>query len=222
MVYDSRMRCVRRLRPVLGLLLALGVCPGCRPSGPTLAERAETARLEREAAAEQARQEARAKLETERLAALWRYQEAEVGGGAQVTAAIFATEDVDTDGRGAKPVQLVFRDHAAWGKSGYLVLQAGDFACGSRCTVEVTVDDRAPERLAAWRPKTDEAIALFVRDTAAIWRLTGEAARLRITFPVAAGGTRTARFDVVGLDESKLPGWSPAPASGSGAATQVH
>jgi hypothetical protein len=71
----------------------------------------------------------------------------------------------------------------------------------------VAVDDAEPVRLAAWRPDTDEAIALFIRDTAKFWRLTGDAARLRITFPVKAGGTRTASFEVVGLDESKMPGW---------------
>jgi len=30
---------------------------------------------------------------------------------------------------------------------------------------------------------------------------------LSIVFPVAVGGTRTAVFEVVGLDESKMPGW---------------
>lgn len=186
------------------LAITLGAC---RPAGPSMAERAAAAQAERESAAQQMRAEARAKRETERLAALWRYQEATVGGGAQVTAAIFATEDVDADGHGPRPVQLVFRDHAKWGRSGYLVLQAGDFACRPRCTVDVTVDDRAPARLAAWRPDTDEAIALFIRDTAAFWRLTGDAARLRVAFPVKAGGSRTAAFEVVGLDESKMPGW---------------
>ena len=92
----------------------------------------------------------------------------------------------------------VFRDHEKWGRSGYLVLQAGDFACRPRCTVTVTVDDRQPERLHAWRPDTDEAIAMFVDDAAKLWRLTGDAARLRIEFPVRPGGTRTASFEVGG------------------------
>ena len=55
--------------------------------------------------------------------------------------------------------------------------------------------------------ETDEAIAMFIRDTAGVWRLTGEAERLSISFPVTAGGTRTATFDVGGLDASKMPGW---------------
>ncbi len=130
-----------------------------------------------------------------------------MGGGAQVTAAIFATDDVDVDGQGPKRVQLVFRDHVKWGRSAYLVLQAGDFACRPNCTVQVTADDAAPQTLAAWRPDTDEAIALFIRDTATLWRITGDAARLRITFPVRAGGTREASFEVVSLDEAKMPGW---------------
>jgi hypothetical protein len=172
-----------------------------------MAERAAAARAAEAAADAKARDDTRARLEAERLAGLWRYQEATVGGGAQVTAAIFAADGVDADGTGARPVQLVFRDHAKWGRSGYLVLQAGDFACRPRCTVEVTVDDRIPERMAAWRPTTDEAIALFIRDSAALWRLTAAASRLSIEFPVVAGGTRKASFEVGALDDSKMPGW---------------
>ena len=190
--------------PPLALLCAVSACSD---SGPSIAERAAAAKAVQEAADAKAREDTKARLEAQRLLALWRYQDATVGGGAQKTAAIVTTVGVDTDGQGPKPVQLVFRDHKKWGRSSYLVLQAGDFACRPRCTVEVIVDDRAPERLAAWRPDTDEAIALFVRDFAKLWRLTGDAARLTILFPVKTGGTRTAAFEVVGLDESKMPGW---------------
>ena len=197
----------RRLLRCLSPLLLLAALAACGDKGPSLAERAAATRATEEAADAKARDEARAIREAQRLTALWRYQQATVGGGAQVTAAIFATDDVDTDGKGPRPVQLVFRDHQKWGRSGYLVLQAGDFACLPNCRVAVTIDDRAPERLAAWRPDTDEAIALFIRDAARLWRLTGDATRLRIEFPVRAGGTRTAAFEVVGLDETKMPGW---------------
>jgi hypothetical protein len=37
--------------------------------------------------------------------------------------------------------------------------------------------------------------------------MTAGAARISIAFPVTAGGTRTASFDVGGLDRSKMPGW---------------
>ena len=188
-------------------LLGALVVAGCRESGPSMAERAAAVRAAEAAADAKARDETKGRLETQRLAGLWRYQHATVGGGAPVTAAIFAADGVDADGQGARPVQLVFRDHEKWGKSGYLVLQAGDFACRPRCFVNVTVDDRTPERMAAWRPNTDEAIAMFINDTATLWRLTAAAARIRIEFPVTAGGTRTASFEVVALDETKMPGW---------------
>lgn len=189
------------------VVLALAVASGCGERGPSLAERAAAAKAEQAAADDRARQQTRAALEAERLAALWRYQQADVGG-AQVTAAIFASDDVDVDGQGAGPVQLVFRDHVKWGRSGYLVLKAGDFACRPRCTVTVTVDDGQAEPMAAWRPNTDEAIALFIRDVPALWRRTGAASRLRIEFPVTTGGTRTASFEVVSLDETQMPGWN--------------
>lgn len=195
-----------RARTFVTALVLLGAV-ACGDRGPSMAERAAAARAAQEAADAKAREESKARLEAQRLAALWRYQDATVGGGAQKTAAIFATEDVDADGQGPRPVQLIFRDHAKWGRSGYLVLQAGDYACRPRCTVKVSVDDRPSQTLAAWRPDTDEAIALFVNDYKALWALAGEATRLRIEFPVKAGGTRTASFETASLDPSKLPGW---------------
>lgn len=194
------------LRPGALVLVLAGVLSACGPSGPSMAERAKAAEAERAAADAKAREEARAQREAQRIAALWRYSQV-ADRGAQTTAAITATEDVDTDGSGPHPVQLVFRDHEKWKRSAYLVLQAGDFACRPECKVQVQGDDAPATSLAAWRPNTDEAIALFIRDYAAVWRTTGDASRLRITFPVKAGGTRTASFEVVGLDETKMPGW---------------
>lgn len=201
---------VRSFKPVLSacVLAAFFIAPACGDRGPSAAERAAAAAREAEAAEARAREESRARAEDSRLAALWLYQTATVGGGAQVTAAILSSGNVDVDGQGAKPVQLVFRDHAEWGRSSYLVLQAGDFACRPRCTVTLTADDRAPAEMTARRPDTDEAIAMFINDSASLWQTIAGADRISIEFPVAAGGTRTASFEVSGLDESKMPGWS--------------
>jgi hypothetical protein len=202
----------RSLRPVLPtcvFLTTIAVLSGCGDRAPSAAAQAAAAAREAELAAEaKARDESKVRVEAQRLAALWSYQQATVGGGSQVTAAIRSTDNVDTDGQGARAVQLVFRDHASWGRSSYVVLQAGDFDCRPRCTVNVTADDLAPAQMAARRPNTDEAIAMFINDAQGLWRLTAGAARISIEFPVKAGGTRTARFDVAGLDESKMPGWS--------------
>lgn len=199
----------RRARPSHLLCLVLLACGGaCRDAGRSIAERAAATKAAQDAADVKAREDAQAKRDAQRLTALWRYQQATVGGDKQTTAAAFASADLETDGSGPHPVQLVFRDHAKWGRSAYLVLQAGDFACRPSCMVEVRADDAPPQRLAAFRPDTDEAIALFVRDWQRLWRLTGDATRLGVTFPVKAGGTRTAAFEVSGLDETKMPGWS--------------
>ena len=146
--------------------------------------------------------------EQSRTAALWSYNAEPVKGGTQLSASIYAKGDVDVDGSGAKPVRLIFRDHPSWGKSSYLVLQAGDFNCYAGCKVKVTVDDAAPKAMAASRPKTDEAIAMFIEDERALWRLTGDAKVITIEFPVKPAGTRTAVFDVGGLDRAKLPAWN--------------
>ena len=147
-----------------------------------------------------------AQHESARVAALWNYSRVSVEGGTQVSAAFDAKDDVDVDGSGAKPVQLIFRDHPSWGRSAYLVLQAGDFKCYGGCKVKVKVDDKAAKSMAASRPKTDEAIAMFIEDERALWRMTRDAKSLSVEFPVKAG-TRTAVFEVGGLDRGQMPGW---------------
>jgi hypothetical protein len=102
---------------------------------------------------------------------------------------------------------LVFRDHPSWGRSAYLVLEGGDFDCYSGCTVQVKVDSDPPKPMAARRPKTDEATAMFIDDAHALFRLTaGARKRVTIDFPVKAGGTRSASFEVAGLVPSKITG----------------
>jgi hypothetical protein len=142
-----------------------------------------------------------------RTAGLWSYNAEPVKGGKQLSAAIYAKQDVDVDGSGAKPVRLIFRDHPSWGRSAYLVLQAGDFRCPGGCKVQVKVDDAAPKAMAATRPKTDEAIAMFIEDERALWRMTKDAKVIAIEFPTRDVGRRTALFEVAGLDRSKLPAW---------------
>lgn len=150
---------------------------------------------------------ANAAREDARVAALWAYQSQAAEGGQQLSAAIYAKDRVDVDGSGAKPVRLIFRDHPSWGRSSYLVLEAGDFKCRPNCRVSVKTDDGEPQCMAANRPDTDEAIAMFIDDQKALWKKTDGATLLSIEFPVAAGGTRTAVFEVSGLDRAKLPGW---------------
>jgi hypothetical protein len=198
-------------RLVCSLLVLCGIAAwsGCGERPPSAAEQAARAAREAEQAADaKARGERLAALEAERLAAIWTYHDVPVEQGRQRTAAIRSTENVDTDGQGARAVQLVFRDHPSWGRSSYLVLQAGDFDCSPRCTVGVTADETEPVLMAARRPNTDEAIAMFIDDAEALWRLTSDATRVSIAFPVEAVGTRTARFDVAGLDALKMPGWT--------------
>ena len=144
---------------------------------------------------------------TEDMQGLWQYNQVAVGSkGNQVSASIYSRERVDVDGSGSKPVQLIFRDHPEWKRHAYLVLQAGDFRC-PQCTVKVTVDDGKPINMAAWRPKTDEAIAMFITDQKALWKLARKAKSISIEFPVKAGGTRTAVFETGGVDASRMPNW---------------
>ena len=86
--------------------------------------------------------------------------------------------------------------------------EAGDFDCYSGCKLKVALDGGTPRTMAGSRPKTDGAIAMFVVDHRALRKLAKQAERtLSIEFPVKAGGTRTAVFEVAGLDRAKMPKW---------------
>ena len=106
----------------------------------------------------------------------------------------------------------IFRDDPSWGRSSYLVLAGGDFdkACYGHCKVMVTVDDQAPKAMAANRPKTDEAIAMFIDDHKGLWKLAKSAIDAQlIEFPVKKGyGKKTAVFETAGLDATQLPKWN--------------
>lgn len=156
---------------------------------------------------EEIRAKAEAEAQQRRLAALWSYGEEPVKGGTQLSAAIYSQEPVDTDGGGAHPVRLIFRDHPEWGRSSYLVLEAGDFDCYKGCKLKVTVDGKV-HTLPGSRPKTDDAIAMFVEDWKGLWKLAKGGKQLSIEFPTNTVGKRTAEFEVGGLDPSKLPKWN--------------
>lgn len=156
----------------------------------------------------QARDRADAERTQRRLSALWAYQSQPVKQGTQLSAGIYSRDPVKTGDKPADRVRLIFRDHPDWGRSAYLVLADGDFDCYGGCRVEVAVDDGAPARMAASRPDTDEAIAMFIEDEFALWRKAAASeASVSITFPVKAGGTRTAVFETGALDTAKLPRW---------------
>ncbi|MBE2210003.1 MAG: hypothetical protein IAE66_00240 [Xanthomonadaceae bacterium] len=141
-----------------------------------------------------------------RLQNLWDYQDVAAGKGRQLSASIMAKDRIDID-NGRSTVQLIFRDHPEWGRSSYLVLQRGDFDCYRGCRLKLTVDGK-PRTLAGSRPDTDEAIAMFIEDEAALWRLFKSAQEVSIEFPVKPSGTRIATFESGGLDPTKLPKWN--------------
>ena len=145
--------------------------------------------------------------EAKRTAALWSYGTQDVKGGLQRSAAIYAKDNVDVDGSGPTQVRLIFRDHPSWGRSSYLVLQAGDFNCYGGCRVQIKLDGQPAKSLPGSRPDTDEAIAMFIEDERALWKMTKGAKTLQIEFPAKGVGKRSAVFEVGGLDPSRMPGW---------------
>jgi len=208
-------RVVRSVALTSVLMAGLVIAMAC---GDTAAKRAAEA-----AAEEAAKAKAQAAVEAKRLAALWTYHDVPSGNGRERHASIFSTLSVETDGRMPRPVRLVFRDRWGWPRSSYLVLEAGDFDCYKGCTVAVSVDEGTPTRLKAERPATDEAIAMFIKDWEALWRSIKGAKQLSIEFPVKGRGTRTATFEIGGLNRSRMRGWddAPDPRGGSQPAAKV-
>lgn len=145
--------------------------------------------------------------EAARTAALWSYGTQSVKGGLQRSSAIYAKDNVDVDGTGPTQVRLIFRDHPEWGRSSYLVLQNGDFNCYGGCRVQIKIDGKPAKSLPGSRPKTDEAIAMFIEDERALWKMTKGVKTLEVEFPVKGLGKRSAVFEVAGLDASRMPGW---------------
>ena len=151
-------------------------------------------------------EKADAQRQAQRLEQLWTYAEEPVAKGRQLSASLYAKQDLDVDGSGAKPVRLIFRDHPDWGRSAYLVLESGDFDCYRGCRLPVTADGKR-STLPGSRPDTDEAIAMFIDDEKSLWRLAKSSKELAIEFPTKGRGKQTAVFEVGGLDAGRLPGW---------------
>lgn len=141
-----------------------------------------------------------------RLQNLWDYQDVAAGKGRQLSASIMAKDRVDIP-EGRSTVQLIFRDHPEWGRSSYLVMQRGDFNCYGGCRLKLKVDGK-PRTLAGSRPDTDEAIAMFIEDEKALWRIFKSAKEVTIEFPVKPSGTRIVTFESGGLDSTRLPKWN--------------
>ena len=146
--------------------------------------------------------------EQRRMQGLWSYSRVRAGKGTQVSASIYARDGVRIDGA-ARTVRLIFRDHPEWGRSSYLVLESGDFDCYGGCRLKVAVDDGVAKSMAGSRPKTDEAIAMFIEDERALWRQAKSAERtLSIEVPVEGAGKHNLVFEVGGLDAAQMPGWN--------------
>lgn len=154
-----------------------------------------------------------AKREADRLSSLWTYAQVPVAadkgkpGGTQYSAMIDGKDNVDVDGSGPRTVQLVFRDHPQWKRSAYLVLQNGDFAkaCYTACNVKVKTDDGKRVSMAAYRPDTKEAIAMFIKDDKALWKLARNNKSIEIEFATRDLGAKKVLFETGGVNAANMP-----------------
>lgn len=151
------------------------------------------------------RAKADAVREERRLRAAWDYQAVPAEGGIQRSAAIFS-RTVIVDEEQAAPIadaRLVLRDHPAWGRSAYLLLEQSKFACGSPCQLRIAFDDAEASAWAGKQADSGKGPALFINDEAKFIADLEAAKQVRITLPKGSGTIPSLVFDVGGFDAAR-------------------
>ena len=146
------------------------------------------------------RAQAEAARETRRLQGLWDYQANAVQGGTQRSATVFSkTPDLGEDAPAPIPdAQLVLRDHPAWGRSAYLLLEQKKFDCGKPCAMRIAFDDAPATQWKGRQADSGKGPALFIEDDAAFEKALAGAKRVRIELPKGSGRLPALVFEVGG------------------------
>lgn len=140
---------------------------------------------------------AKAKVEHQRLAALWYYQTGNVDG-AQSTASTYSQPQTPTS------VRLVLRRHVKWGQSVYLFAPDGSkgFVCKDLCNVAMQFDGKR-ETWKAYLPKTGEP-AMFIKDDKRFIAAMQKAKVIEMDVSLRDAGKQTLKFEVGGYDPAKF------------------
>lgn len=151
--------------------------------------------------------------ESQRLSALWEYQAVQAAGGVQRSAAIYSRTVPAVEGELA-PVadaRLVLRDHPAWGRSAYLLLEQSKFRCGKPCTLMVRFDDSQARSFAGRQADSGQGPALFIKDEKQFIAAMDRSGKIRIELPQGSGRLASLSFDVAGFDPARYanPGTTP-------------
>ncbi|MEO7148374.1 MAG: hypothetical protein ABIY40_00290 [Rhodanobacteraceae bacterium] len=139
---------------------------------------------------------AKAKTESDRLAALWNYQSAMQSGAWQYSASITSSKP-----QGDAAVQLILRRHAKWGQSVYLF--GGGFVCKNLCDLPMRFDGRR-ETWKAYLPKTGEP-ALFIEDDQRFIAMLSKTKTVEMDVTGKDRGKEMLIFEVGGYDPAKFP-----------------
>lgn len=164
---------------------------------PSVRERAEAARV------------------AQRLAEAWSYQVVQVEGGVQRSALIDSRVPVVEEGETPSPAdaQLVLRQHPAWGRSSYLLLQQRSFDCGKPCTLRIAFDDAAATAWAGKQADSGSGPALFIEDDGRFIDALRKAKTVRIELPEGSGRLGALRFDVGGYRHERFEPVAPGEAA---------
>lgn len=162
---------------------------------------------------ENVRKQAAAARESQRLGALWEYQAVQAAGGVQRSAAIYSRTVLAVEGEVPPPAdaRLVLRDHPAWGRSAYLLLEQAKFRCGSPCRLMIQFDGAQAQPFAGRQADSGQGPALFIKDEKRFIEAMDRSRELRIELPPGSGRLAALNFDVAGYDAARYanPGTTP-------------
>lgn len=144
------------------------------------------------------RSRAKAAREAQRLADLWEYQAVQAAGGVQRSAAIYSRTVPVEEGEllPTPDARLVLRDHPAWGRSAYLLLEQSRFACGAPCTLRIAFDDAPAQEYAGRQADSGKGPALFIKDERRFLAALLDSRKLRIELPQGSGRLAALGFEV--------------------------
>ncbi len=163
---------------------------------------------------EEIKDKAAADAEKRRLEGLWRYMMQVIEGHStpQRTADInnsLEKNDQEQTSEEEKidsfepisQVRLVLRNDPRWGKSTFLIIDRGNFSCGSPCRFLITFDNGKPQRFEGRTASTGTAPALFINDDQ---RFVGQLSKAKqMSIAPANGKSTSLLFEIAGFDPKR-------------------
>lgn len=139
----------------------------------------------------------------QRMGISWRYSEKvdDVSGGQIRSASVLSSNTLDFSFpyEGRQRARLGLRDHPRWGRTVWLEIERGQFACYFECYVQARFGDGKTRAFKVEVPESHDATVRFVSDDAAFVDALRRSDRLYLEASFFHQGTHTLTFETEGL-----------------------